>query len=215
MLKRILTAIVIIAVVIAPLYYGGILINILVGVICAFGAHEMLQLNANQKLWHNGYTFVFLALLVASVLTPTNIGMMILLGLVLTIFAFPVFAKNFNSEDAMFFLGVCLLFFAFTKAFLIIYNYNHLYVYFVLLATYGTDTGAYFVGYFFGKTKLIPNISPKKTVEGAVGGWFCGVLLGLLFGLFVIKDMNLTLLLLGCIWIPVVSLIGDLAFSAF
>ena len=44
------------------------------------------------------------------------------------------------------------------------------YLVLVFLGAWITDAGAYFTGYFFGKTKLAPNISPKKTVEGAVGG---------------------------------------------
>lgn len=44
------------------------------------------------------------------------------------------------------------------------------YLIMVFVIAWGCDTGAYFVGYFFGKHKMAPEISPKKTVEGAVGG---------------------------------------------
>ena len=39
-------------------------------------------------------------------------------------------------------------------------------IFFLLFATYGCDTGAYFTGYLIGKHPLIPRLSPKKTVEG-------------------------------------------------
>ena len=51
-------------------------------------------------------------------------------------------------------------------------------VFFAALVTWATDTGAYLFGVAFGRHKLIPRISPNKTVEGAVGGLlaagFCG-----------------------------------------
>ena len=51
-------------------------------------------------------------------------------------------------------------------------------VFFAALLTWATDTGAYLFGVAFGRHQLIPRISPKKTVEGAVGGLlaagFCG-----------------------------------------
>ncbi|NLM37795.1 MAG: phosphatidate cytidylyltransferase [Firmicutes bacterium] len=49
---------------------------------------------------------------------------------------------------------------------------------------WGTDTGAYFIGSALGKTPLAPRLSPKKTVEGAVGGLAVGTLAGVLLGLF-------------------------------
>lgn len=39
-----------------------------------------------------------------------------------------------------------------------------------LVATVGTDVGAFFIGHFFGRRKLAPEVSPGKTVEGALGG---------------------------------------------
>jgi phosphatidate cytidylyltransferase len=51
---------------------------------------------------------------------------------------------------------------------------------YLLLVTKITDVGAYFVGRLWGKTKLSPNLSPKKTVEGAVAGFVSAVLVSML-----------------------------------
>ena len=58
----------------------------------------------------------------------------------------------------------------------------------VLLAfslAWGSDTAAYFVGRRFGKTKLAPRISPKKTIEGAAGGLGGAVVLALVISFFI------------------------------
>ncbi len=57
------------------------------------------------------------------------------------------------------------------------------YVFLALLMAWMADTGAYFIGTFFGKHKLCPRISPKKTVEGLFGGIAVSVVISLLAGL--------------------------------
>lgn len=81
-----------------------------------------------------------------------------------------------------------------------------------------TDTFAYFTGRLFGKHKLIPAVSPKKTVEGAIGGAVCcalvAMLYGLLAGVWFDASPNYLVLALSGLVIAVVSQIGDLAMSA-
>lgn len=94
------------------------------------------------------------------------------------------------------------------------------YVY--LLAFLGpwiTDTFAYFTGMLFGRHKLIPEVSPKKTVEGAIGGIVFCVLCVSLYGYFVNKHLAGGVLppvyvfsILGLV-IAFVSQAGDLIFS--
>ena len=56
-----------------------------------------------------------------------------------------------------------------------IYGVDYLII--LALATFGTDTGAYFAGMMFGKHKLNPRLSPKKTIEGSLGGMLLGTVL--------------------------------------
>ena len=81
-----------------------------------------------------------------------------------------------------------------------------------------TDTFAYIFGRLFGKHKLIPAVSPKKTVEGAIGGAVCCALTTVLYGFIVHKVFgaipNYPVLIVGGLLISVVSQIGDLSLSA-
>jgi phosphatidate cytidylyltransferase len=57
-------------------------------------------------------------------------------------------------------------------------------VFLAMALAWGSDTSAYFVGRKFGKTKLAPRISPKKTLEGAAGGLAASVVLAVITSFF-------------------------------
>lgn len=85
-------------------------------------------------------------------------------------------------------------------------------VLYLLLITWLNDTGAYLVGARIGKTKLAPKLSPKKTVEGAIGGLVFATLTAIGVGLWLKLPWQQTLLL-GPI-LGILGQVGDLCESA-
>ena len=79
------------------------------------------------------------------------------------------------------------------------------------------DAGAYFAGYFFGKHKMAPVLSPKKTIEGAIGGLAAGVLSMVIYGLVMQFGFHLEYHYLPAVCCglagSLVSIVGDLSFS--
>lgn len=95
-------------------------------------------------------------------------------------------------------------------------------IFFILFAFFCcwlSDTFAYFVGRKFGKHKLSPVISPKKTVEGAIGGVILTAVLNtILFFVFRLNfelsdSISLPLVLISSVCLSVISIFGDLAAS--
>jgi phosphatidate cytidylyltransferase len=84
----------------------------------------------------------------------------------------------------------------------------------VILLVVVSDSGAYFVGMYLGRTKLAPNVSPSKTVEGAAGGLIATTAAGLL--LFQIRggSWDTGPVLLFSAMISLLAQLGDLAGSA-
>lgn len=86
----------------------------------------------------------------------------------------------------------------------------------VLIATAITassDSGAYFAGKRFGKKKLCPNISPNKTVEGAVGGLFCAIIASVFFASLLLSSVNYLSLVVVTIALTGFGIAGDLTES--
>jgi len=84
----------------------------------------------------------------------------------------------------------------------------------ILLLVIASDTGAYFTGLSMGRTRLAPRVSPKKTVEGAVGGLALCVVAGLLLRLPLVPEWGVGQAIAFSLAIGVLAQLGDLAGSA-
>lgn len=101
----------------------------------------------------------------------------------------------------------------------LIYMSEHgkLLIWYLAISAWGTDTFAYLVGIKFGKHKLTP-ISPKKSIEGSIGGIVGSTLIAIIYTYFINKICNAGISYLEITGIAVVlsvlSQIGDLAASS-
>lgn len=221
--KRILYAIPALALLFSTIYFYGLYAQMVVAAVAVLCVHEMMgavsTVGRPMKLLGYGYAVLLFpayqyvgGLAGIAILTAISI-MAVLTVLVLT------------GRDAMDGLMTALpmlypgLFFAFLLAIFCIEKPDT--SRFLVIIAFGsaviTDSFAYFCGRLFGKHKLIPKVSPKKTVEGAIGGLLFGtgavVLLGaLLQDSFHINMNPFWYGLLG-LALSVMTQIGDLAAS--
>lgn len=86
---------------------------------------------------------------------------------------------------------------------------------FILICTWASDTGAYFTGRWFGKTKLWPVISPKKTIEGSIGGigWSLGI--AVVFAWLQPELLTFSKAIVLGVVISLIGQLGDLMESAY
>lgn len=107
--------------------------------------------------------------------------------------------------------------FSFLKLILMMEN-GRILIWFVFMGAFASDTFAYFIGSKFGKNKLCPDISPKKTVEGSIGG-IVGVMLSYIVLTYIantyfMMNINILYIMVAGITAGIAGQFGDLAASA-
>ena len=138
-----------------------------------------------------------------------------LFALVLVLGVVVVALKNnssFSVEKIAATIGLPIIIsYAFSSLSLLYLRENGLF-YLLLLLNFSSicDCGAYFTGVAIGKHKLCPNISPKKTIEGAVGGVVSSLIVSAILCLTMVEGKGLIVLLLSTTAFCVVGMCGDL-----
>jgi len=176
-------------------FLRGIPFVVLVTIIAVLCQYEMTQ--AMKSAGYNpnkGTAIVFGLLLYPSYLLSPNATLVLFALLVTYNLIWGVFKDNSKFEDAIiscfalcypgsFFLALIMIGEIMPR------DLSIFIMMIALLSTVASDVGAYIVGTFFGKRKLAPDISPKKTVEGAIGGIAsCLIITGAVY--FVLLKVN-------------------------
>lgn len=215
MKQRIITAVILLILIVPCIVIGGIPFKAFMAFIAVMSTYELVHIAAPLK--HNFYMYPLMLLFIGISLFTGNDYLMN--SLYLAVFLLSLF--TISIFDAHLTFDACCYYFACGA--LVAFGVHMIYVMRMLLgvkavlllafATLGADTGAYFVGMKFGKHKLNPRLSPKKTIEGSIGGVVVGGLMALIFGLIARYPLPFHYLLLTSFILAATGQLGDLTFS--
>jgi phosphatidate cytidylyltransferase len=204
------------------LFIGGIYLKYFTLVVSLIGMHEFFTVIKEKKINALTYISYILCIIYYILLNNTmnfHTVILLLVAVVFIMLCIPVINVKYNFTDistSIFAFIYIAVFFSFIVLVNNKVNGNYL-VWLIFISSWLCDTTAYYVGRYFGKNKLCPKVSPKKTIEGSIGGLLgsaaaCGI-----FG-FIIRPLGVDITLIHFILIGLICGVfcqfGDLTASS-
>ncbi len=201
MKTRIITAAVMVALMIPFFVYSNtVVFTLLISFLSAVGVCEMQKCIGTEKniyLMIPAVCFSVAVPFIAKYKVTENMGLAYIFILSFVLITYMLIASVFSRQKlsveatSMSALTTVYIVFGLSAIIFLREAENGEYIYLLsFIIPWTTDTFAYFGGKAFGKHKLIPEVSPKKTVEGSVSGTVCSMLLTLLYGFIIGKVFN-------------------------
>lgn len=226
--ERTISSVILVIIALATILPGGLVLALTLYLISnvafleltkACGIRTGKKLNALEITGLLAIAVYYLLIYFAETHTYFMITVILLLMalMVVYVFSFPKFTANqvMATYFSLIYAPIMLSFVFLTRQL----AYGAYLVWMIFVSSWISDTCAYLVGVLFGKHKLVPHLSPKKTIEGSIGGILGSAVVGGLFGFFLLdKAMGvnyfwIVLSVIGAIG-SVISQVGDLAASA-
>jgi len=219
--KRILSAIIGLPLLVVVSLFGGFIFRLSITFVATIALFEYYNAVKNMGLKPNTLLGIVFGIPYLLFFRNNFNYIIVYISLILMVFlCYLLLDKRYSVIDtAISFFGIFYTTYLFS--FLILLrdlNNGNILLWLVFVIAWTTDTSAYFVGIFFGKNKLCPQISPNKTIEGAIGGTI-GCTLSTVFYTIIFKNIfytfNFSLFILVLIGIlgSILSQIGDLTAS--
>lgn len=225
MQTRILSAILMIAIFVPVLLIGGGVFAAFVAVLAVLGLYELLHMREVKKPFPP--VMKFFAYLMVLFFCLNNINSMDFvanvdykaMAFIIFIFLIPLVIINdnklYNINDALFLVGSTLFIGMSFNLLMTVRNFSLEKIIYLFLITIMTDTFAYFTGLLIGKHKLIEKISPKKTVEGMIGGTLMATIIAsTYYHVAINSSLSISTLILITMVLSFFGQFGDLVFSA-
>ncbi|MDG5788156.1 phosphatidate cytidylyltransferase [Evansella sp. AB-P1] len=223
MKQRIITAVIAGAGFITLIVIGDWPFTLMMIVLATIGMSELLKMKQMKLFSPIGvlsFILMWILLLPETILKSDWLHidkLEMFLLLIIVLLALTVITKNkFTFDEAGFiilssvYIGFGFHYFIYTR----FLEQGLAVLFFIIILVWATDSGAYFAGRLFGKNKLWPEISPKKTIEGAFGGIILAFIVGIIYVSFV-TIFNSWLITIFFIFIVSISgQLGDLVESA-
>ncbi|MGN0382930.1 MAG: phosphatidate cytidylyltransferase [Eubacterium sp.] len=223
-ITRTISGAIVLAFTLITIIMGGDVLFIAIAALSLRGLYEMYRaLNMHLKpIGFIGYCAA-VAYLVLIRIDKTNYITIYLVLVLLALLAAYVFTfPRYKTEDIMMtFFGLFYVVLTLSYVYIVRQGHNGEYiVWLIFISSWGSDTCAYLFGMLFGQHKMAPVLSPKKTIEGAIGGVIGAAILGAVYatifhGGIVAENMDARIAYaIICAVGSLISMVGDLAASA-
>jgi len=225
MKKRLISAVVALAIIIPLIAYGGIIFDIGVLVIGMLALKEFLDIKGTRKkipIFIQLIAYIFMVLIVLMGIKTNNSTVSFdyrLLSSLFMAFLIPtVFYHErvtYSVTDAFYLIGGILFISISVSLFAFVRKMGVETFAYILIIPMITDIFAYIGGNLVGKDKLIESISPNKTIQGMIIGTFMGTFAGSMYYHTVVDPaFDKVKLVLICAFLSLLGQLGDLVFSA-
>lgn len=211
MKKRVISAVVALAIIIPLIALGGIYFKIGMAVLSILSMYEILKLRKELPIFIKVISYVLITLSV--IFSDVSLLPIILITMSVLLVFFD--KSEYNVNDFTFVTAFLVLLSTVFTYFIYIRNEDVNILIYLLLITILTDTFALFGGKLFGKHKLIEKVSSKKTIEGSIIGSAFGTIIPSIYYIYMVDPgANILTVIFMTLILSIIGQLGDLVFSS-
>jgi phosphatidate cytidylyltransferase len=224
MKTRLISAFIALLIFIPIITTGGSLFTFTIYLLSLLGLKELIDIKTTKKAMPELIKFILFILMTLMMFNNNQNALVLSLDLKYVAMLFLALLvpnifyhdnDKYSINDAFFLIGsVFFLGIAFNLMIIMRNQGLMLFIYLFLITTF-TDTYAYITGLLIGRHKLLESISPKKTIEGLIGGTIFGTVFASTFYVVVINpSVDLFAIYLVTFFLSILGQLGDLVFSS-